>query len=547
MRNRFVPIPAAILLTPFFTSRGRKPGVGPPHPGHTAPGYQRDSRRWHILSASMAARWILTCATILSASISLGDEPVVKVALPVIPKNSLAITDCGGIGDGLTLNTKAFEKAISQLAQKGGGQLDVPPGIWLTGAIHLQSNIDLHIERGALVKFSTDPAQYPLIVVDTKGEKEVNSTSPLFGQDLENVAITGSGILDGSGDGWREAKKNKLTDGDWKALLKTGGVLNDKADTWWPSDSARDGEKLVDQLTRSGSLDPKDYEPAHTYLRPKMLRLINCKRVLIQDVTVQNPPMWTINPLLCEDVSILNVTVHNSPAAQNSDALDLESCRRAHVANCTFDAGDDGICLKSGKDAAGRRIGVPTEDVLVEDCTVYHAHGGFVIGSEMSGGVKNVRVNNCTFIGTDVGMRFKTTRGRGGVVENIDISNIHMLNIVTDAINFNMYYANKSVAEGGGDGVPAAVPPVTEETPQFRGIHIQNVVCRGAGAAMVLQGLPEMPLRDVTLKDVSITADRGCTVTDVDGVRFDHVSVTCKSGNKITTTRAINSTLDIQE
>jgi polygalacturonase len=513
----------------------------------SAPGYQRARRSRHILLASMAARLVLTCATILSSSTALGDGTGAKVALPTIPKNSLNIADCGGVGDGLTLNTKAFEKAIGQLAEKGGGQLEVPPGIWFTGAIQLQSNIDLHLDRGTLVKFSADPTQYPLIVVDTKGEKEVTSTSPIFGQNLENVAITGPGILDGSGDAWRQAKKNKLPEGDWKALLKTGGVLNDKADTWWPNESARDGEKLVDQLTKSGSLDPKDYEPAHTFLRPKMLRLINCKRVLIQDVTVQNPPMWTINPLLCEDVSILNVTIHNSPAAQNSDALDLESCRRAHIANCTFDAGDDGICIKSGKDAAGRRIGVPTEDVLVEGCTVYHAHGGFVIGSEMSGGVKNVRVNNCTFIGTEVGLRFKTTRGRGGVVEDIDISNIQMMNILTDAINFNMYYASKSVAEGDGNGAPATVPPVTEETPQFRGIHIRNVVCRGAGAAMVLQGLPEMPLKDVTLKDVSISADRGVAVTDVDGVHFDNVRVTCKSGNKITTTRASNSTLDIQE
>ena len=165
-----------------------------------------------------------------------------------------------------------------------------------------------------------------------------------------------------------------------------------------------------------------------------------------------------MNPVLCEDVSILNVKVQNSPAAQNSDALDLESCRRAVIRGCTFDTGDDGICIKSGKDAAGRRIGVPTEDVLVEGCTVYHAHGGFTIGSEMSGGVRNLVVSNCTFMGTDIGLRFKSTRGRGGVVEKIFISDIRMEDIAGDAINFNLYYGGKSPLDetaGSGNQFPA--------------------------------------------------------------------------------------------
>ena len=209
---------------------------------------------------------------------------------------------------------------------------------------------------------------------------------------------------------------------------------------------------------------------------------------------------------MCENVSILNVSVRNSPAAQNSDALDLESCRHAVIRACTFDAGDDGICLKSGRDAAGRRIGVPTEDVLIEDCTVYHAHGGFTIGSEMSGGVRNIRVNNCTFIGTDVGLRVKSTRGRGGVVENIYISNVRMMDIPGDAINFNLYYGGKSPLEETGGAEETNVPPVSVETPQFRDIHIENMICRGAQRAIVLEGLPEMPIRDIDLKNVSITA-----------------------------------------
>jgi DNA sulfur modification protein DndE len=265
---------------------------------------------------------------------------------------------------------------------------------------------------------------------------------------------------------------------------------------------------------------------------------------LLDGVTFQNPPNWTLNPALCEDVSILNVTVHNSPVAQNSDALDLESCRHVIIRDCTFDAGDDGICLKSGKDAAGRRIGVPTEDVLVEGCTVYHAHGGFTIGSEMSGGVRNIRVNNCTFVGTDVGLRFKSTRGRGGVVEKIFISNVRMTDISGDAINFNMYYGGKSPLDETAGTNETNVPPVTDETPQFKDIHIENVICRGAQKAVVLEGLPEMPIRDIQLKNASITARTGVFLTDADGISFDHVQIENQSGPVLNLFRTKNSRFD---
>jgi polygalacturonase len=472
-------------------------------------------------------------------------EILKHTAVPAFPGRELSITNFGAVGDGATDCTEAFAKTIAALSEKGGGKLVVPPGIWLTGPVKLRSNINLHLERGALVKFSSDSKLYPLTVVDMKGEKEVNSTSPISGENLENIAITGDGIIDGGGDAWRPVKKGKLDDGDWKALVKSGGVLNGTGDTWWPSRDAMNGEKLVGQLLASGSLNPADYEPAHQFLRPKMLRLIGCKKVLLEGVIFQNPPNWTMNPALCEDVSIVNVQVRNSPAAQNSDALDLESCRRAIIRDCTFDAGDDGICLKSGKDSAGRRIGVPTEDVLIEGCTVYHAHGGFTIGSEMSGGVRNVHMDNCTFIGTDVGLRFKSTRGRGGVVEKIYVSNVRMTDITGDAINFNMYYGGSSPLEQTAGNAEGSFPPVTEGTPQFRDIHIENVICRGAQSAIVLQGLPEMPIRDIFLKNVSITSQRGVSVTDAENISFANVRVEYKSGTALNQLRVKNSALDL--
>lgn len=491
-------------------------------------------------------RLVLLMATgCVALSLVRGSEISSQVAAPVIGKAVVSIADFGGRGDGAALNTEAFAKAIRKLTEGGGGRLVVPPGIWLTGPIKLRSGIELHLQRGALLQFSGDYKLYPLAVIDMKGEKEVDSVSPISGENQENVAITGQGIIDGGGDAWRPVKKGKLGDSDWKALVRSGGVLNAKGDAWFPSREVMNGEKIVEQLRKKNSLNLEDYEPAHQFLRPKMLRLIGCKRVLLEGVTFQNPPNWTLNPALCEDVSILDVMVHNSPVAQNSDALDLESCRRAVIRDCTFDAGDDGICIKSGKDAAGRRIGAPTEDVLIEGCTVYHAHGGFTIGSEMSGGVRNVRVDNCTFIGADIGLRFKSTRGRGGVVEKIFISNIRMKDIRGDAINFNMFYGGKAPLDEAGTGAGTNFPPVTEETPQFRDIHIEDVICRGAQKAIVLEGLPEMPIRDISLNNVSITSRDGVFVTDAEKISFENVRVESKSGSRLTEVRVKDSKLDL--
>ena len=468
-----------------------------------------------------------------------------RVAAPQFPENTVSLVAYGGSGDGATLNTEAFAKAIAALSEKGGGKLVVPPGLWFTGPIKLRSHINLHLEAGALVRFSGDFKLYPLTVIDLRGEKQVDSVSPISGENLEDVAITGAGILDGGGDAWRMIKKGKLTERAWLDLVKSGGVVNGKADTWWPSQAAMDGEKAVAELEKRGSLKLEDFQPYHQFLRPKMLRLIGCKRLLIAGVTFQNPPNWTMNPVLCEDVSILNVKVFNSEVAQNSDALDLESCRRAVIRGCIFDVGDDGICLKSGKDAAGRRIGVPTEDVLVEDCTVYQAHGGFTIGSEMSGGVRNVRVNNCTFMGTDIGLRFKSTRGRGGAVENIRISNVRMTDITGDAINFNLYYGGKAPLEESPAGTEETLLPVNDGTPQFRDIRVENVVCQGAQNAIVIRGLPEMPVRDISMKDVFITAQKGVSITDAEKIVFDNVRVTTRQGEPLKTLRVKNSKLDL--
>ena len=268
------------------------------------------------------------------------------------------------------------------------------------------------------------------------------------------------------------------------------------------------------------------------FLRPVMISLIRCKNILLQGVIFQNSPAWNLHPLMSENIIIDNVLARNPSYAQNGDALDLESCKNVLIINSKFDAGDDGICIKSGKDADGRRRNMACENVVVDGCTVFAGHGGFVVGSEMSGGVKNIKVQNCQFLGTDVGLRFKSTRGRGGIVENIYIDNISMMDIQTDAITFNMYYGGKSVAEMIEDGDnpdTSTKMKVDETTPVFRNINIKDIVCNGAGRAMEFNGLPEMPIDGITLRNINIIANKGADFNNAKNIIKENVNVTVVS------------------
>jgi polygalacturonase len=450
---------------------------------------------------------LVTGALVAGAALPKFEMP--RVPEPKIPKRTASVTDFGAVPDGKTLNTDAIARGITTLADKGGGRLVFPPGIWLTGPIGLKSNVGIHLEEGALVQFKPDYSLYPSIQLDIKGRTHTVATSPLHGENLENIAITGRGVFDGAGDAWRPVKKYKMTENQWKQLLSIpGSVLETNSNLWWPSAEAKERERQ---------------EGGH---RPNLLKLVNCCRVLLEGATFQNSPGWNLNPTLCTDLTLRNISVRNPWYSQNGDGLDIENCRNVVLRGSRFDVGDDGICLKSGKDEEGRRIAVPTENVLIEDCVVYHAHGGVTIGSEMSSGVRNVRVNNCVFMGTDLGLRFKSQRGRGGVVEKIYISNVRMTDIATDAIGFNLYYGGQGPGEGGEGAAAEAKPvPVSEKTPQFRDIYIENVVCRGARQAVALQGLPEMPIRGIHLDNVSITAELGVACTDAQDIMLNKVEI----------------------
>ena len=451
-----------------------------------------------------------------------------EMAAPQIPDRQVNLKDFGAVGDGVTLNTDAFEKAIADLSEKGGGRLVVPAGVWFTGPIVLQSHIDLHLEMGAVIQFSGDEALYPVIETSFEGLDTRRCQSPLSANGCEHIAITGKGVIDGNGQFWRPVKKGKMTEGQWKAVLARPGGVEAKEGYWVPNQAYADAEKNANMNVPKAQTE-EEWNAIKRFLRPVMVSLVNCKHVLLQGVIFQNSPAWNIHPLMCENIIIDNVLARNPAYAQNGDALDLESCKNALIVNSKFDAGDDGICIKSGKDKDGRKRGRPCENVVVDGCTVFAGHGGFVVGSEMSGGVRNIMVENCQFLGTDVGLRFKSTRGRGGIVENIYINKVSMTDIKTDAITFNMYYGGKSVAEMLADGDNpdnTTKVPVSEETPIFRNIDIQNIVCNGAGRAMEFNGLPEMPIDGINLQNINIQAKKDAVFTNCQNIKKENVNIT---------------------
>lgn len=340
-----------------------------------------------------------------------------------------------------------------------------------------------------------------------------------MGTNVENIAITGKGIIDGCGDNWRPVKKMKLPTKQWNTLIHSSGSIYkatpDEESLWFPEVSAI--KALEYYKSHEGQcLDMEIAKASPIFFRPVLLNFVNCKKVLLDGPTFQNSPAWCLHIRLCEHVTVTNLTVHNPWFSSNGDGIDLESCRYVYIGQSTFDVGDDAICFKSGKNAEGRLLGIPTQDVIVEDCTVYHGHGGFVIGSEMSGGVKNIQIARCNFIGTDVGLRFKSCRGRGGKVEEIYIHDIIMKDISNEAILFSTAY-NLQVKDTSSC--------TQEDIPEFCHIYMNDVVCNGAKTAIALSGLPEQAIHHIGFKNVKLRAEKGISCAFCHDLTFSNVDV----------------------
>lgn len=468
------------------------------------------------------------------ASFSQGKLPVIQQT--AFKKDTFNIVKFGAVADGITLNTKSINDAITACSNKGGGVVVIPSGFWLTGPVVLKNNVNLHLKRNAVLQFTTDFNQYQLVKSNWEGLPQMRNQSPLSADNATNIAITGLGIIDGGGEAWRQVKKDKLTESQWKKLVASGGIVSEDKKLWYPSEKNFKGAQLKNPGVISADKTEEFYDSIKDFLRPNLLVFTGCKKVLLEGVTFQNSPAWCLHPLMSEHITVRNINVKNPWYAQNGDGIDLESCKNVLIENSVFDVGDDGICIKSGRDAAGRERGMPTENVIVRNNTVYQAHGGFVIGSEMSGGAKNIWVTDCTFIGTDIGLRFKTTRGRGGVVENIFIRNISMKNIPGEAIFFDMYYAAQDPVALTGEKreLPKVeFQPVTEATPQFRNIFIDNVTCNGAAKGVFIRGLPEMHIKNITLENLVLQADKGVECSEASGITFNNITVLSKNTDPV--------------
>ncbi|HEV9036447.1 MAG TPA: glycoside hydrolase family 28 protein [Puia sp.] len=471
----------------------------------------------------IAAALLSCCSTVAAQDYSWDHLPVIH--RPVFKHDTFSIAHYGALPDGITVNTKAIDDAIADCSRKGGGVVLIPQGLWITGPITLRSGVNLHVDRAAILQFSPDKALYPIVAGNWEGHPAARCQSPISGTDLENIAITGGGIIDANGDSWRWISKDRLTEGEWKQKVASGGVVTEDGRTWFPSAQSLKGYRTKEAGVLKPGMSVEDFREIKDFLRPNLLVLTNCRKVLLEGATFQNSPAWCLHTLLCEDLTLEDVHVRNPWSAANGDGIDVESCKGVLIERSTFDAGDDGICVKSGRDEDGRKRGRPTENMIVRDDIVYRAHGGFVIGSEMSGGARNIFVYNCSFIGTDIGLRFKTVRGRGGVVEKIFIKDIAMRNIVHQAVFLDMYYFAKppAIADVYDGKAKVEIPPVTEATPRFRDIHISHIVCDGAEEGIFVRGLPEMNIRDIYLDHMVLRAKKGAEIIEAQNITLKDI------------------------
>lgn len=439
-----------------------------------------------------------------------------EIKQPVFRTDTFNIVRFGAIGNGNTLNTKSINDAIVACNKNGGGVVLIPAGYWLTGPVELKSNVNLYLEKNALLQFTADFNQYKIIEGNYEGKPSARNQSPIMGRNLENIGITGAGTIDGNGDAWRMVGKNALTEAEWKKKTLSGGLVSEDGQTWFPTEKTRKAHLEKSSVLLSAAKKLSDFEDIKDFLRPNLVVLTNCSKILLEGVTFQNSPAWNLHPLMCNELTVRNIRVKNPDYAQNGDGIDIESCKNVLIEGSVFDVGDDAICIKSGKDEEGRKRNMPTENVVIRDNLVYAGHGGFVVGSEMSGGARNIFVSECSFMGTDKGIRFKTTRGRGGTVEKIYIKNLNMFNIVDEAIFFDMYYWTKPPLANEKQ----EVPKVSIETPQFKDIFIENIVCNGANKGVFIRGLPEMAVKNINMKNLFLNASKAIEIIDADQIEI---------------------------
>ncbi len=400
----------------------------------------------------------------------------VAPAQPVIPNRTFRLTDYGAVPDGRTLNTQAFRRAVDAVEYSGGGTLVVPAGRWLTQPFDLGSRLNLHLDAGATIVFTADPEDSRI---------HGGRFRPfLLTTEAQDVMISGAGTIDGQGQ------------------------------AWWP-----DAVKFRDEANRT-------HARSNTSPRPRLVLFDRCQRVRVEGITIQNAPSFNLVPTRCQDVSIVGVSILNPADSPNTDGIDPTICQRVLIDHCHIDTGDDCIAVKAGTVGAG-----VTSDLLVTDCAFGHGHG-CSIGSETFSGLRNMTVRRCTFDGTDIGVRFKSDRRRGGLVENVTYTDLTMRNVGRPIV-ISSYYQG-STADLPAPGEPAQPQPVTGTTPHWRNITVSNLTATGSttDAGMVL-GLPEMPAENISLVNITIAAPKGLRIGYARNVVLRDVHITAAKGDPL--------------
>jgi polygalacturonase len=426
-----------------------------------------------------------------------------RIRPPKFPKRDFRITKYGAVGDGKTDCTEAFRRAIDECSKKGGGRVVVPAGEFSTGAIHLKSNVNLHVSKGATIKFSRDPNKYlPVVFSRWEGMELMNYSPFIYAYEQTNIAITGEGTLDGqSKEGFWKWHGNPKYGGDPK-------VISQKPDR----------AKLYEMMDKGVPVAERVFAEG-TYLRPQFIQPYKCKNVLIEGVKIIDSPMWEIHPVLCENVIVRRVWI--SSHGPNNDGCDPESCKDVLIEDCYFDTGDDCIAIKSGRNADGRRLNAPTENVIIRGCTMKDGHGGITVGSEISGGVRNLFAENCRLDSKDLwtALRVKNNASRGGKLENFYFRNITVGQVSRAVVEIDFNY------EEGAKG---------EFVPIVRNYTVENLICAKGSRAVDLQGLDNAPIYDVTMKNCTFNLiEKESILKNVRGVKLENVKVNGKVVDKL--------------
>jgi len=396
------------------------------------------------------------------------------------------IMDFGAIPGERTKNTDAINAAITACSKAGGGTVLCPAGTWLTGAVHLKSGVNLHIEEGATLRFSDDPQDYlPVVFTRWAGFECYNYSPLIYARDCQNIAVTGPGTLDGNGR------------------------------PWWPWSERQEGTAIrmyQEQILKGVAPDRRVYGTVDAGLRPQLISPIHCSNVLLEGFTIAQPgPFWTIDLVYCDRVIVRKLRVFTE-GGPNTDGINVDSSTNVLVEHCFLNTGDDCVCMKSGMNEDGWRVGRPTENVVIRYNRAAHGHGGAVFGSDMSGDIRNVYVHSCIFDGTGMGIRLKSTRGRGGVVEQLWFENIDMNGIGGEAIQITTAYrAWMGTTEG--------------KAPTFRDLTFRNITCSGAKQAITVEGLPEVPIQGLRLENIAIEAREAMDVEYLQGIEMENVTV----------------------